>query len=369
MSSAPMGPAPALPGPAPVQGPTGSTSIGVPKRIFLMSALGILVALAFVASVPETIAADGNHHPRALQSVPGLIVDPTINHLDPSILWDPAAHVYRMYTSDSWNDGSVPEYDSKKVTGPWTDAGNVLPTLPSWEGGRFQTWAPEVADINGVWTLWGSTSDGNWEPAHTVVCPYRATAKSPAGPFVVDPVRPPCDLLLGGTIDPSPFKIGNQWWLVDKSNGNPEGLPCTFYTQRIGPDGEVTGPRYPILTTDLPWESGLIEAPNFVESPEHQWWLIFSAGSPYLTGGPPLGYRIAAVPCQGPEGRCDESGLTILVQGNQQSAGPGEQTPFLDRHGQWWLAYNPDGPLSTIRPLLLAKLNFDGAGIPYVSKP
>jgi hypothetical protein len=329
----------------------------------------MVAALVMVVAIPQTIAADGNHDATALAPAPGLIVDPSVNHLDPSILWDPGAHLYRMYTSDEWGDGAVPDYVSTKVTGPWTDVGTALPTLPSWEGEEFQTWAPEVADINGVWTLWGSTSDGDWEPEHYVMCPYRATAASPAGPFVVDPVRPPCDLLVGGDIDPSPFKVGNQWWLVDKTNANPLGLPTVLYSQRIGTNGELSGPRYPILTSDLPWEDGLVEAPNFVESPEHQWWLVFSGGNRDLTGPLPTTYRIAAVPCRGPEGGCDESELTVLVEGNQQGAAPGEQEAFQDQSGQWWLAYNPDGPSSPNRPLALTELNFDAAGIPYVSRP
>ena len=84
---------------------------------------------------------------------------------------------------------------------------------------------------------------------------------------MVDPVRAPCDLLVGGGIDASPFKVGNQWWLVDKTNANSVGRPTVFYSQQIGSDGELTGPRYGILTSDLPWEEGLIEAPNFVENP------------------------------------------------------------------------------------------------------
>jgi Glycosyl hydrolases family 43 len=337
------------------------------RRVVLVAVVGTLLALALVASLPEKTAADSVHYaPRAFGFAPGLIVDPTVYRADPSIVWDPTAHLYRMYATDTWNEGAVPEFVSDKVTGPWKQVGDALPTLPSWEGGQFDTWAPEVANINGVWTLWGSTADGEYGPGHFVECDYRATASSPAGPFVVDPVRAPCDLLVGGDIDPSPFKVGSQWWLVDKTNANSVGRPTVFYSQRIAPNGEPIGQRYAVLTSDLPWEEGLIEAPNFVESPDHHWWLIFSGGDFDLTRPT---YRIAAVPCAGPEGGCDESRLTLLIGSNSQGTAPGEQEAFVDRTGQWWLAYNPDGPGAPTRPLALVKLNFDVKGIPYVSTP
>jgi beta-xylosidase len=330
-------------------------------------AVVVTVVVALVAVVPQITAADAVHYPpKASGPNPGLVVDPTVNHPDPSILWDPVAHLYRMYTTDTWSDGAVPEYTAEKLSGPWTDQGNVLAGLPSWEGRGFETWAPEVADINGVWTMWGSTSDGEFGADHNPMCIYRATAPSPAGPFVVDPTRAPCDLLLGGDIDPSAFEVGNQWWLVDKTNAYAVDRPTVMYSQRIGANGELTGPRYEVLTPDLPWEQGLIEAPNFVQSPNHQWWLVFSGGN----FNPPVPtYRIAAVPCAGPEGGCDDSRAVVLVAPNLQGNAPGEQETFQDESGQWWLAYNPGGPLSTDRPLVLNELNFNAKGIPYISTP
>ena len=80
-------------------------------------------------------------------------------------------------------------------------------------------------------------------------------------------------------------------------------------------------------------------------------------------------YRIAAVPCAGPEGGCDESRFVFLVGGNRAGIAPGEQDAFVDQHGQRWLAYNPDGPDVPDRPLALVELNFDTRGVPYVSTP
>ncbi len=350
--------------------PAVSDSVAAPKRILLVTSLALVIAIvvvvALMVEIPPVTAADSARNaPRASRLAPGLIVNPGIDHADPSIVWDQVAHLYRLYATNDWSVGTVPEYVSEKVTGPWTYAGNVLPALPSWSTGAY-TWAPEVAEINGVWTLWGSTGDGEYGPNHFVVCIYRATAPSPAGPFVVDPVRAPCDALIGGDIDPSPFEVGDQWWVVDKTNANSVGRSTTFYTQRIGRNGELAGPRYAILASDLPWEEGMIEAPNFVQGPNRRWWLIFSGG---WFGPTDPTYRIAAVPCAGPKGGCDESRLTFLVDANQQGYAPGEQDAFADQNGQWWLAYNPSGPAALSRPLALVKLNFDARGIPYVSTP
>ena len=106
-----------------------SSPAGLAKRIIPV----ILVALALATSQPQRTAADSAHGmPRASGLAPGLIVIPTVNHQDPAILWDPIAHLYRMYATNDWADGSVPESISYKVTGPWVDVGNILPTLPSW---------------------------------------------------------------------------------------------------------------------------------------------------------------------------------------------------------------------------------------------
>jgi hypothetical protein len=269
-----------------------------------------------------------------------------------------------MYTTQTLA-GHVPEWESANVTGPWQFVGDALPVLPSWHGVDFTTWAPEVQDVNHVWTLWGST-----KTVGGPYCLYRATARSAAGPFVNDPHRIPCDDALAGDIDPSMVEVGGQWWLLDKTNANGVNEPTTIYSQQIGPDGLPSGPRYALVTSDLPWESGLVEAPNLISNPStKQWWLVFSAGNFNAAIDPT--YKIVAAPCDGPSGPCHESGIRSLVVGNAQGVTPGEQDAFVGADGQRWLAYNPGGPWGAPlqRPMALVSLNFDTNGVPYVFTP
>ncbi len=316
-----------------------------------------------LVALPASLQADSLPPPPASANAPGLVVDPTVTRADPAIIWDPEFRVYRMYNTETVF-AYAPEWQSLKVTGPWTYVGDALLALPAWRGPLFTTWAPEVQDVAGVWTMWGSTEDtqGN-------LCLFRATARTAAGPFVVDPRRVPCDPTTNGEIDPTLVESAGQWWLVDKTNGNGVGKPTTFLSQRIGPDGMPTGPTFTLLTSDQPWEQGMIEAPSLIQSPSRkQWWLVFSAGS-FDPQNPT--YQIYAIPCAGPEGPCRIADVVKLVGRSPQGAAPGEEYAFRGPDGQAWIAYNPDGffVAPTLRPLALVKLDFDDLGTPYVMTP
>lgn len=329
----------------------------------MRGALCIAIVVISVAAFPATIQADSLPSPPASPSAPGLVVDPTITRADPAITWDAEFHRYRMYTTETWF-ANIPEWQSRQVTGPWRYVGDALPSLPSWHGAPFTTWAPEVQDVDGVWTLWASTAD-----AQNNFCLFRATAATAAGPFTVDPRRVPCDADLNGDIDPSMVRIAGHWWLLDKTNANAVHRPTTFFSQRIGPDGMPEGARLTLLTSDQPWESGMIEAPSFVQAPgTGQWWLVFSAG-----GGDPGAptYQVYAVPCDGAQGPCRIGEVVKLLSTNSQGLAPGEEYAFDAVDGQAWIAYNPGAFFAapTNRPLALVKLDFDDQGSPYVVTP
>jgi hypothetical protein len=329
----------------------------------IRGAVCIAIVVISVAAFPASLRADSLPSPPASSDAPALVVDPPVMRADPAIIWDPVSRVYRMYASETWF-ALVPEWQSSKVTGPWHYVRDALPGLPAWHGGLFTTWAPEVQDIDGVWTLWASTADpqGNF-------CLFRATARTAAGPFVADPRRVPCDVGDNGDIDPSMALLSGQWWLLDKSNGNAVGKATKFFSQRIGPDGMPTGPRFTLLTSDQPWEAGMIEAPSLIQNPTTgQWWLVFSAGSVDVNNPT---YQIYATPCDGAEGPCHIGRVVKLVSRNAQGAAPGEEYAFDATDGQAWIAYNPGSYFAqpTGRPLALVKLDFDDRGEPYVVTP
>lgn len=326
-------------------------------------ALCLAIVAISVALFPASLRADSLPSPPASANSPALVVDPTVSRADPSITWDPQSHVYRLFATETWF-ANVPEWQAPAVTGPWRLVGDSLPTLPAWHGSAFTTWAPMVREVNGVWTMWASTADqqGNF-------CPFRATARDAAGPFTVDPRRAPCDSDLNGDIDPALVKVSGQWWLLVKTNANGVGKPTTFLSQRIGPDGMPYGPRYTLLTSDQPWEHGMIEAPSLTRNPvSGQWWLVFSAGSPDPDNP---SYQMYMTPCDGPQGPCRIRNAVNLVTRNAQGAAPGEENVFVDPNGQAWIAYNTGGYFTepSNRPLALVKLDFDDQGAPYVVTP
>ena len=282
-------------------------------------------------------------------------------------VWDPQRHEYVMVTSATLY-GQVPLWTAPALTGPWAYAGEALPHLPTWASNPFMTWKPALADINGTWTLWGSAG----VTATESLCLYRATAPTPTGPFTVDPVVGPgtgCPVAQGGNIDPTPIQDrSGQWWLTYKFNGNVVGQPTVLRSVQLGSDGRPTGPVHDLLTSDLPWEAGLIEAPSFVLNPDtNLWWLTFSAGD----FGAGRTYQVVAVPCYGLGGPCVEGYLTHLVAANAQGQEPGEQSVAVGRDTSRWLLYNPAGPFAdpALRPLAVARLGFDAAGVPYLGDP
>ena len=94
------------------------------------------------------------------------------------------------------------------------------------------------------------------------------------------------------------------WWLTWKFNGNVTGQPTALLSMQLGSDGEPVGPVHTLLTSDQPWEAGMLEAPSFVEDQvTGTWWLTFSAGD----FGTPDTYQIAAVPCASLAGPCDDA--------------------------------------------------------------
>ena len=303
------------------------------------------------------------HPVPANSAAPATIVDPTVSQPDPAVVWDPATQRYRMYTTKQ-RFGNVPEWEAATPLGPWTFVGDALPKLPvGTQADDFRVWAPEVADINGIWTMWGSAA----VTGHPALCLYRATARTAAGPFVVDP-RPvfPCAVNRYGNIDPQMVESGGDWWLIYKPDLNAIGLPTQLDALQLGADGLPTGSVHVLLTSSLPWERGLVEAPGMVLDPvTKQWWVTYSGGQASAD------YEIAAAPCATVAGPCDQRKLVHLVSTNAQGSGPGEQKVFVDIEGGVWMTYSTTGAAGgpvVLRPAALVRLGFTAAGTPYVAK-
>jgi hypothetical protein len=142
----------------------------VGRRMKIRGALCIAIVVISVAVFPASLRADSLPAPPASSEAPGLVVDPTVMRADPAISWDPTSRVYRMFTSETWF-AFVPEWESPKVTGPWHYVGDALPVLPTWHGHLFSTWAPEVEDVDGVWTLWAEHRGHRLSPGNCLSVP------------------------------------------------------------------------------------------------------------------------------------------------------------------------------------------------------
>jgi len=303
-------------------------------------------------------------------SAPARIVDPGVTRPDPSITWDPVHRDFVMYTSSTIY-ATVPTWTAPAVTGPWTWAGDALPKLPSWvESGSPFEWKPSVTDIDGTWTLWGAAAFGRSQS----LCLYRATGPGPLGPFTVDtsPIVSPanfCPIADGGDIDPKPVEgRDGSWWLTWKYNANVTGQPTSLLSMQLGADGEPTGPVHTLVTSDQPWEVGMVESPSFVQNVvTGLWWLTLSGGD----FGTPNSYQIAAIPCASLAGPCYNQYTVHLVSTNSQGVGPGEQSVFTEPDGAMWILYNATGPFvdPSLRPLAAVRLGFTTGGLPYLGNP
>jgi arabinan endo-1,5-alpha-L-arabinosidase len=139
---------------------------------------------------------------------------------------------------------------------------DALPRLPDWAEPGF-TWAPAVTH-----------SDAGWVLAFTALhaasgrqCIGVATSSVVGGPY--DPAAEPlvCDIDRGGSIDPSfvTDDAGAQW-LLYKDDGNCCGLPTTLHAVPLTPDAMVVaGLPVDLISADLSWEAGLVEAPSMAK--------------------------------------------------------------------------------------------------------
>jgi hypothetical protein len=177
----------------------------------------------------------------------------------------------------------------------WSKPVDVLPVLPAWaRSGR--TWAPAVAARGGEWVLYFTA----WHAGSGRQCIGTGTAATPYGPFEPSPEPIVCQLILGGSIDPSPFADATGSYLLWKSDENALDRPARLWASRLDSGGTaLVGEPVPLLTAEHPWEDPLIENPAMVTGDDGQRWLFYSAG-PWETAR----YSTGLAYCDGPLGPC-----------------------------------------------------------------
>jgi hypothetical protein len=190
---------------------------------------------------------------------------------------------------------------------------DALPRLPDWAEPGF-TWAPAVTHSDIGWVLAFTARHA----ASGRQCIGVATSPVVGGPY--SPAAEPlvCDIDRGGSIDPSfvTDDAGGQW-LLYKDDGNCCGLPTTLHAVPLTPDATaLAGPAVDLLSADLSWEAGLVEAPSMAKVGDR--WLLLYSASRWDTAG----YAVGAAWCDSPAGPCVKQSAPALTAGGGLD-GPG----------------------------------------------
>ncbi len=272
----------------------------------------------------------------------------------------------------------------------WTPTGlDALPRVGSWAVAG-ETWAPSVAyDSTDDDFVMYYTATENSQPGDQ--CIGMATSTDPLGPYVDgnpypivcqdDSYGPPNTVggNGGGSIDPDIFTdfSGNSW-LIWKSDGNHLTPPMSalIWSVPLGPHLTPSSTdATELLDDDAPWQSGVVEGPDMVETPASgggDTYSLFYAGSD--EGASTYGIGWADCGTSFPTAMCADMSTSGPLLGTEPGmSGPGGPDVFDLQSGQPVMAFaawqgNTIGYLACgIRPMYLAELNFGPDGTPQLS--
>lgn len=243
----------------------------------------------------------------------------------------------------------------------WTLLPDALPVLPPWStAAGAWVWAPDVIEIGARFVLYYTAQDA----ASGRQCVGVATSDTPAGPFHDAGAVPfVCQLDLGGTIDPSPFRDGDALYLYFKSDSNCCRMPTHIWGQRLTPDGMgLSGPAVALISNDQPWEGDVVEAPNMLKHDEM--YDLFYSGNDYASDRYAVGYAR----CLSPLGPCSKTTDSPILASDPSApaplAGPGGAS-LVQANGSTWIAFHAwgvteRGSLGESRYLLIDRLGWRG---------
>ena len=252
---------------------------------------------------------------------------------DPSIVRNGPSWV--VYSTQRLSNGTatlnVPMQVSADLT-TWTNAGDALPTLPSWavSGG---TWAPSAIGLaNGTYVLYfAARSVAGSE------CIGVGTAATPLGPFNSTSTTPlECQAALGGSIDPDVFTDGHGGlWLAWKNDGNSIGAPDALWSQALTPDGvALAGSPSQLLTSTAGWQRGVIENPDLVTLGDALY--LFYSGAGYASSSYATGYAT----CASPAGPCTNRSTRRPMAPDSWAVGNGSLSTFALPDGRTGIAWS-----------------------------
>lgn len=233
----------------------------------------------------------------------------------------------------------------------WAYLDDALPAVPPWAL-KGDTWAPDVTpapDGNGYLMYFVAHSRKGHQ------CIGVAQAESPAGPYASDAEAPLiCQASEGGSIDPASFRdVDGKDYLLWKNDGNSLGLPTWLYIQELSQDGlNLVGDPVKLITTSLPWEGELVEAPTLFYK-DNRYFLFYSASAYYDER-----YAVGVALSDQLLGPYEKQKEPFLSSGMADSGwvGPGGQDVIIGPDGETYLAFHGWDQFKIRRAMYMEKL-------------
>ena len=347
-------------------GPSGTASPAVGSPVPTASATPVDSAATPASSPTATLAATApaSPPPTPTATISGPSYDNPVyarDFPDPFVL--SAGGTYYAYSTNS-GIFNVPVLQSTDLAS-WERVGDAMTVLPEWSR-VGHTWAPGVIQIGDRFVLYFTARHA--ESGRQ--CIGVAVADAPVGQFSSAADEPLiCQLDLGGSIDPYPFRdTDGTLHLYWKNDGNCCGLDVFLWGQRLSDDGlTLLGGPVQLLERDQAWERPLIENPAMVE--HDGGYYLFYSGNRWDS----VDYAVGYGTCETALGPCQKPRNEPILTHQPESTGPGGQAFFHDEEGNLWMAYHawtgirvnyPAGE----RSLRLEPVSFEG-GEPVVEGP
>ena len=224
----------------------------------------------------------------------------------------------------------------------WTNAGSIFPsgTRPGWATGDF--WAPEIHKVGTRFIAYYTARHSSGKLAIGA-----ATSNSALGPFT-DLGRP---LLLDagmGMIDATFFRdTAGTPYLVWKADGNAVGQATPIYGQQLSADGlALVGTRRTLISNNLAWEGGVVEAPWVVA--RGGYYYLFYSGNAYYDSR----YAVGVARATSPLGPYTKLGAPIVAT-NSGWVGPGHNSVVTGPGGDTYMVYHAWNSARTARVMLV----------------
>ena len=221
----------------------------------------------------------------------------------------------------------------------WRGYNDAMPFPAPWAqdyaNGKPGIWAPAVKRIKGQYVDAYAVQPRLDSNRH---CITLATSAFPLGPFRDTSSGPlTCSSDPMGSIDPCWLKWQRKVYLCWKNAGVKGSKPTQIMVRRMTADGLRFRPgseEHVLLTTAMPWEGNVIEAPSLVTYDGRLY--LFYSGNQYTNSSYAIGYAV----CASPTGPCSRVERTPLLASGSGIAGPGAQVGFKDSDGSLRMAYS-----------------------------